>query len=691
MSPNSFANKLSRRHTALILFIGIAVSLIIGMLNLRQVPAFQRLDNALLDTYTRVAASQEPARSTVVIDIDDASLAAVGQWPWPRYRVAALIQGIAALEPQAIALDILFPETDRASLANIQHTFKRDFGVDLAFSGVPAGLLDNDGFLGQVIADAGVVGASYFYFDRSGGPGEPPRAGLSFDGRTDLLALHVATGAMANTASIAAQTSVSGFVNSQLDSDGVLRRLPLLISHGGNVHPSLALAAVMRSLDVATGTVEVYDNGLRLRIGRHQVPIDSNGYATLRFNGAPGLYAAVSAVDVLNGSFDPASVRGKIVFIGTSATGLNDHHHTAVDPRFPGLKIQAAMAENIVTARGIATPGWAAAWIFIVCIGVGAMMSAVFVFGNGISPFVAGSLLSSAAVMVVSVVLFVRDSLFVSAAAPLLVVSTLFVVFFATRFTFEKQRAQNRLRQLENARQVTIESMAAVAETRDPETGAHIKRTQNYVRAIAEALKKDGHYLDILTKEFIDLLYMSAPLHDIGKVGVPDDILLKPGRLTPQEMELMKQHAEFGRNIIFSTAQRIEGDNFLVIASDIAATHHEKWDGTGYPRGLSGQDIPLAGRIMAVADIYDALISRRCYKEPFPHSVATGMMRELRGITFDPVVLDTFFRIEDKIIDIAERFKDEPEHAESPALMAGRAIERMKDGAAREAAHSTVA
>jgi response regulator RpfG family c-di-GMP phosphodiesterase len=281
------------------------------------------------------------------------------------------------------------------------------------------------------------------------------------------------------------------------------------------------------------------------------------------------------------------------------------------------------------------------------------------VLGHSLLPLLAGSALVAAALLSASAALFAQAGLFVSAGAPLLVVAGLFIAFSVMRLAIERQRARVWLKQLENARQVTIESMASVAETRDPETGAHIKRTQNYVRAIAE--ERSGLHQQTLTREYIDLLFISAPLHDIGKVGVPDHILLKPGRLTPDEMEQMKQHAEFGRRVIHSTAQRIDGENFLAIAGDIAATHHEKWDGSGYPHGLAGTQIPLAGRIMAVADIYDALISRRCYKEPFPHPLATSMMKALRGETFDPDVLDAFFRIEGEIQDIAARFKDEAE------------------------------
>jgi response regulator RpfG family c-di-GMP phosphodiesterase len=264
--------------------------------------------------------------------------------------------------------------------------------------------------------------------------------------------------------------------------------------------------------------------------------------------------------------------------------------------------------------------------------------------------------------------LFASTQILVPLGSPLVVVAALFLIYLVVRTMLEKQRTMLWRRKLDNARQVTIESMASVAETRDPETGAHIKRTQNYVRAIAEELRRSGEYLDVLTKEFIELLFVSAPLHDIGKVGVPDHILLKPAKLTTAEMETMKMHAEFGAKIIRSTSTHIEGDNFLAIAGEIAATHHERWDGNGYPRGLAGNDIPLAGRIMAVADIYDALISRRCYKEPFTHAHSTSLMREMRGTTFDPAVLDAFFRVEGMILRIACDFKDEERAADSVSL-----------------------
>ncbi len=659
LKPLGASNALSSRHALAIVAIGVVVALTIGLAGLLHAKLVTRLDNVFLDAFLKYSIADRPARDTVVIDIDDVSLAAVGQWPWPRYRMAALIRRVADQKPLAIGLDVLMPEPDRSSLVNIQRTFKRDFGVDVTIGGVPDGLQDNDGYLGYEMARAGVVGAHYFYFDHVNQTDVPFDAGLHFPGPTRLPSLPVASGLLLNAGEIASQTRFSGFVNNQIDDDGVLRRLPMLIQRDGIVYPHLSLATVMRSMGVSTGTIESDDNGFFVRVGAHRVPVDEAGFTTLRFNGNARAYPAIPAVDILNGHFRAADLAGKIVFIGSSAVGLNDVHNTALDPRFPGLKVQAVMAESIVNDDFVTTPSWSTIATFIECVVVAALMTALFIVTSGICTALVGSALIVCTLFLVGVLPYARAGLFVSPGAPIVAALTLFVLFFVTRFAIEKRRSLRWHRQLENARQVTMESMASVAETRDPETGAHIKRTQHYVRAIADALKRRGLHLDVLTKEYIDLLFISAPLHDIGKVGVPDHILLKPGRLTVDEFELMKQHAEFGRKIIFSTAQRIDGDNFLVIAGEIAGTHHEKWDGTGYPAGLAGEAIPLSGRIMAVADVYDALISRRCYKQAFPHATAMALMREARGTIFDPVVVDTFFQIEATIQAIALRFSDE--------------------------------
>ena len=209
------------------------------------------------------------------------------------------------------------------------------------------------------------------------------------------------------------------------------------------------------------------------------------------------------------------------------------------------------------------------------------------------------------------------------------------------------------------ARDAMILSMASLAETRDHETGDHIRRTQHYVRALAEALQEHEPYAALLSDETVDLLYKSAPLHDIGKVGIPDSILLKPGRLEPHEFEVMKTHAELGRAAI-ATAEHYMGSTtpFLSLAKEIAHTHHEKWNGTGYPQGLKGEDIPICGRIMAIADVYDALVSERIYKPAMEHDDAVGVILKERGTHFDPGLVDVFAKIAPRFKEIHTTFKD---------------------------------
>ena len=226
-------------------------------------------------------------------------------------------------------------------------------------------MLDNDGDLGQKMASADVIGARYFYFDHVAPADRPVRPGVGFDGRVDLLSLDRATGVLNNTEAIASQTRITGFINSRLDDDGVLRKLPLLIEYGGVVHAGLALAATMRSLGVRSARVESGVDGLSIRVGSHRFPVDQAGYALLRFNGSSQRYDSVPAVDVLDGRVRPADLRGKIVFVGSSAVGLHDVNRTAVDRSFSGLKIQAVMAQNILDDSSVAVV-WRF-WLRFVC------------------------------------------------------------------------------------------------------------------------------------------------------------------------------------------------------------------------------------------------------------------------------------------------------------------------------------
>ncbi|HWB53352.1 MAG TPA: HD domain-containing phosphohydrolase [Tepidisphaeraceae bacterium] len=205
-------------------------------------------------------------------------------------------------------------------------------------------------------------------------------------------------------------------------------------------------------------------------------------------------------------------------------------------------------------------------------------------------------------------------------------------------------------------REVAIFAMAKLAESRDPETGAHLERVRSYSRIIAQYLAGQTSLAQIVTAEYIRLIYQTSPLHDIGKVGIPDSVLLKPGRLSDREFAIMKTHAQIGEQTLNAALEQFPGISFLQMARDIAATHHERFDGTGYPAGLKDEQIPLSGRIVALADVYDALTSKRVYKNEFSHDVAKAIILKEAGTQFDPIIIDAFVATESQFIAIRDRY-----------------------------------
>lgn len=219
---------------------------------------------------------------------------------------------------------------------------------------------------------------------------------------------------------------------------------------------------------------------------------------------------------------------------------------------------------------------------------------------------------------------------------------------------------EKRTRKIRETQDATIVILASLVETRDNETGNHIRRTQYYVRALARQLQSHPKFAGYLVEHQIDILFKSAPLHDIGKVGIPDSILLKPGKLDPEEFEVMKTHTTLGHSAIENAEKQLGITvEFLACAKEIALNHQEKWDGSGYPGHLVGDAIPISARLMAVADVYDALTSHRVYKEAMPHDQAITIMLDGRGRHFDPDVVDAFAEITDEFRNIAARYSDD--------------------------------
>ncbi len=242
--------------------------------------------------------------------------------------------------------------------------------------------------------------------------------------------------------------------------------------------------------------------------------------------------------------------------------------------------------------------------------------------------------------------------------------------FLRNKSDYLEQVVRERTRDVIAIQDVTIHALASLAETRDSDTGNHIRRTQFYMRALAERLRDHPRFSAQLNDQVIDTLFKSAPLHDIGKVGIPDHILLKPGRLTPEEFEIMKLHTTLGKEALeHAEAQLGTQVVFLKTAKEIAYGHHEKWAGSGYPTGIAGDAIPLSARLMAVADVYDALISPRIYKKSMGHDEATQIVIEGKGTHFDPDIVDAFVDIHAQFRDIALRFADPADSHGSPRTL----------------------
>jgi putative two-component system response regulator len=239
------------------------------------------------------------------------------------------------------------------------------------------------------------------------------------------------------------------------------------------------------------------------------------------------------------------------------------------------------------------------------------------------------------------------------------------------------EESRRRTEELRISHEVTMVALASIAETRDNETGYHILRTQHYVRLLAEHLQHQPGFAELLDQDLIEQLFKASPLHDIGKVGIPDRILLKPGRLDADEFEIMKTHTTLGRDAIENAQLRVGVRvPLLETAKEIALSHQEKWDGSGYPEGLSSTAIPLSARLMAVADVYDALISRRVYKEPMPHDQAAAIIIAGRGTHFDPNLVAAFVLLQDQFKDIATRYADSEENIARLEATAQRAMDR---------------
>ncbi len=648
-----------KKQLIFLLIIGFLISSIMSFIALFKIFEKSKFYYYFYDKYTSIIPDKDTKKSIVIVDIDEKSLKEMGQWPWPRYKMAYLLLTLKRYRAASVGIDIVFSEPDRTSIKEIIRAYKKDYGINLNFNKIPNTLKDNDKILANVLKNGPFVLSNYIFFNEKNIERDCKYlTPLKVVSKYKLPYINKGKGFLCNIPVIASSVKFKGFFNAIMDSDGTIRRLPLIAKYNGKVYPSLALATILN----LNGTDEIEIgkdfNGNYVKVKGFKIPIDEHGNVLLNVKGKQNYYKYISALDLIRGNINKKDILGKLIFIGSTAVGLNDLHNVAGNVYYPGVEVHATFADNLLNEDFFFIPSWTKYLKIFFIFLLGLLLSYILSLKRiGLSLTVL--FLSIVLVLLGTYLLLVYFHIYIS---PIEIVISLILIFISILFinyVIEINKSLQWANMLSRIHEATIESMATVAETRDPETGAHVLRTQNYVKVLAEELSKHEKYKNNLTDNYIEILYKSAAMHDIGKVGIPDRILLKPGKLTSEEFEIMKKHTVYGRNILQNAQKKIPENIFLKTAMEIAYCHHEKWDGSGYPQKLRGEKIPLAGRLMAVADVYDALISKRTYKKAFAHETACNMIIKDKGKHFDPDIVNAFIVSKEKFEKIAEKYSDE--------------------------------
>jgi CHASE2 domain-containing sensor protein len=614
-----------------VLLCGLLPTLVTAVLSLYRPSFLANIEYAAYDRLLRAAPTRPPSGRIVIVDVDERSLSAIGQWPWRRDVIGTLISRLRDLGASTIALDIMFAEPDRYE------------GPGVA----------TDQALADTIRVGGVVLGYALTFDSPSGQSSAcvqhplPIALIRRGDEHAEDPFFQATGAVCSLPILTQAASASGFLNAAPDPDGRLRRVPLLVALDGRVHPGLALAAVIaatRTHDISLRVIHV--NAASLLLDSRSVPLDGKSNLLLRYRGPKHTFPYVSAADVLSGHTGPDTLKDKIVFVGTTALGTREVVATPIDTLFAGVEVQATVADNLLQQDFIRRPEYGVVVETQIVLGLG-FFAALLVGRLGLVRGGFGVAVCLAAVWGGAVWLMSANGAFLSPVFPTLGLISALGTMAVGRFTLERRRADQAGHDKVISQRLMVQSLLSLTEVRDAETGSHSRRTQAYTRVIAGQLATHAAFRDYLTADRIDLLASLAPLHDIGKVGVPDRLLHKPGALTPEEMAEMQKHPAHGRDVILHAEHDVgeSDDVILAMAKDIVYTHHEKWDGTGYPQGLRGVEIPVVGRLIAIVDVYDAITTRRVYRSPMSHDEAVAFIVAGRGTHFDPTVVDAFLEV----------------------------------------------
>ncbi len=632
----------------LVLLCGLVIAVMTAVVAVYRPALLARLDYRVYDAMVSRAGTDSPTGQVVIVDVDERSLADVGQWPWRRDVLGRLIAGVLESGAAVVALDIVLAESDRsersrdAREAALRHS-----------PHVETGPASPDAALADTLRSRRVVMGYAFTFEGPRNQTSPcvlHPLGIAVvrpAGETAASPLFRASDAICSLPALATAAGASGFLNAVPDVDGILRRVPVLIEFNDRVYPSLMLAAVMLQAATRETVLRVGDtDAASLSVGGRVVPLDGKANLLLNYRGTKKTFPYVSAADVMSGRLAPNVFKDKLVLIGATALGTRDTVTTPLDTLFTGVEVQATVADNLLRQDFISRPGLASIVESLVALALGIGL-AFFIARLGPTWGSLGTIVCLAALWAGAEWMLAAKRVFLSPLIPTIGCIVQLGVMMLASFTRERGRADQASLDRAVAQQLMIQSLLSLAEIRDGDTGRHSRRTQLYARRLAEQLARHPRFRDYLTPERIDLLASLAPLHDIGKVGIPDQLLNKRGELTQDEISEMRKHPAYGRDVIEKAEQQVgvHHDDVLAMAKDIVYTHHEWWDGHGYPRGIEGEQIPIPGRVVMLVDVYDALTSKRVYREPMLHDSAVHLIVDGRGTHFDPAVVDAFMQV----------------------------------------------
>ena len=589
----------------------------------------------------------EKISNIVIVDIDEKSLKELGQWPWPRIILAQLLDKISAAHASAIGLDILLPEEDRTSPIHIQEFYKKYFNLNLSIEGLDKNYLDNDLILADAIRDTDTILSIFLTNTQSLSNSCNNIFSISTDIKMDKLNKY--SYHMCNNEIIQKSSSKQGFVNKYIDSDGVLRKVPLMAEHNGLTIPSLPLAVLLS----INNDIQYNDNTIDFLT--HRVKLSQDSSVLLNYY-PKSWYQKISAVDILSKELDKDFFAGKIVLVGSSSLALHDRVVIPEGREIAGIQVNATMIANLLDDSLRVQPEIYKIINFLISF----LLSVILII----------ILLKESRIWIVILLLFVVLSTFIVNLYTLdngsyisigyLLIPFLLNFFVINLFSIIIDVVEKKIfaEELNQSQVALFDSMVHVAEAHDVETGKHIIRTKEYVRLLAQSIFDRGLYKEYLSNKKIKIMYQTSALHDIGKVGISDAILKKNAKLTEDEFTIMKTHSQLGKNIIDRAISSYKENDFFITARNISYYHHEKYDGTGYPRGLKGGLIPLEARIMALADVYDALMSKRVYKEAFSYEKTKEIILSGSSKHFDPIVVEAFLDKEKEFKYISNKYLD---------------------------------